>query len=76
MNDKPLVIAMEEAKNEITGAVMRAKLQTGLPYSILDGILSSILADIRKDTCAEIAAAKIQETEKPEEKQSEEKQNE
>lgn len=35
---------------------MRVKIQTGLPYSILDGILSSVLADVRKDTCAEIAA--------------------
>ena len=56
MNDRPLVLVMEEAKNEITGAVMRVKIQTGLPYSILDGILSSVLADVRKDTCAEIAA--------------------
>lgn len=57
MNDRPLVLVMEEAKNEIAGAVMRVKIQTGLPYSILDGILSSVLADVRKDTCAEIAAA-------------------
>lgn len=57
MNDRPLVLIMEEAKNEIAGTVMRVKLQTGLPYSILDGILSSVLADVRKDTCAEIAAA-------------------
>ena len=57
MNDRPLVLVMEEAKNEIAGTVMRVKLQTGLPYSILDGILSSVLADVRKDTCAEIAVA-------------------
>lgn len=71
MNDKPLVIAIEEAKSEIAGAVMSVKIQTGLPYSILDGILSSVLADIRKDTCAEIAVAKMQEVEKPKEKQNE-----
>lgn len=45
---------------------MRVKLQTGLPYSILDGILSSILADVRKDTCAEIAAAAYVEQKEPE----------
>lgn len=76
MNGRPLVLAIEEAKNKITEAVIRTKIQTGLPYSIMDGILSSVLADIRKDTCAEIAAAKMQETEKPEEKQPEEKQDE
>ncbi len=57
MNDRPLVLVMEEAKNEIAGTVLKVKIQTGLPYSILDGILSSVLADVRKDTCAEIAAA-------------------
>lgn len=57
MNERPLVLVMEEAKNEIAGTVLKVKIQTGLPYSILDGILSSVLADVRKDTCAEIAAA-------------------
>ena len=66
MNDRPLVLVMEETKNEIAGTVMRVKLQTGLPYSILDGILSSILADVRKDTCAEIAAAAYAEQKEPE----------
>lgn len=72
MNDRPLVLVMEEAKNEITGAVMRVKIQTGLPYSILDGILSSVLADVRKDTCAEIAAcAKETNQEPPKEERDE-----
>lgn len=72
MNDRPLVLVMEEAKNEIAGAVMRVKIQTGLPYSILDGILSSVLADVRKDTCAEIAAcAKETNQESPKEEQNE-----
>lgn len=57
MNDRPLVLVMEEAKNEIAGTVLKVKIQTGLPYSILDVILSSVLADVRKDTCAEIATA-------------------
>lgn len=75
MNGRPLVLAMEEAKSEITGAVMRAKYQTGLPSCILDGILSSVLADIRKDACAEIAAA--QETqEQPKEEPPQEEQDE
>lgn len=65
MNGRPLVLAMEEAKNEITGAVVRAKYQTGLPSCILDGIISSILADIRKDACAEIATAQEQPKEEP-----------
>lgn len=71
MNDRPLVLVMEEAKNEIAGTVLRVKVQTGLPYSILDGILSSVLADVRKDTCAEIAAAAQSRQEPPEEEQNE-----
>lgn len=71
MNDRPLVLVMEEAKNEIAGTVLRVKVQTGLPYSILDGILSSVLADVRKDTCAEIAAAAQSQQEPPEEEQNE-----
>lgn len=71
MNDRPLVLVMEEAKNEIAGTVLRVKVQTGLPYSILDGILSSVLADVRKDTCAEIAAAAQNRQEPPEEEQNE-----
>ena len=71
MNDRPLVLVMEEAKNEIAGTVLKVKIQTGLPYSILDGILSSVLADVRKDTCAEIAAAAQSRLEPPEEEQNE-----
>lgn len=71
MNDRPLVLVMEEAKNEIAGTVLRVKVQTGLPYSILDGILSSVLADVRKDTCTEIAAAAQSRQEPPEEEQNE-----
>lgn len=71
MNDRPLVLVMEEAKNEIAGTVLKVKIQTGLPYSILDGILSSVLADVRKDTCAEIAAATQSQQEPPEEEQNE-----
>ena len=71
MNDRPLVLVMEEAKNEIAGTVLRVKVQTGLPHSILDGILSSVLADVRKDTCAEIAAAAQSRQEPPEEEQNE-----
>ncbi len=71
MNDRPLVLVMEEAKNEIAGTVLKVKIQTGLPYSILDGILSSVLADVRKDTCAEIAAATQDLQEKPKGEQNE-----
>lgn len=71
MNDRPLVLVMEEAKNEIAGTVLKIKIQTGLPYSILDGILSSVLADVRKDTCAEIAAATQGLQEKPKGEQNE-----
>lgn len=71
MNDRPLVLVMEEAKNEIARTVLKVKIQTGLPCSILDGILSSVLADVRKDACAEIAAVAQSWQEPPEEEQNE-----
>ena len=44
MNERPLVLVMEDAKNVLLNTVITIKEQTGLPSSILDGILSGILA--------------------------------
>lgn len=58
---RPLVLVIEDAKNMLMNAVVNVKEQTGLPSSILDGIISGILADLRKDACSEISMAAIRE---------------
>lgn len=57
----PLVLVIEDAKNVLMNTVVAVKEQTGLPSSILDGILSGILADLRKDSCSEISLAAARE---------------
>lgn len=57
----PLVLVIEDAKNVLMNTVVTVKEQTGLPSSILDGILSGILADLRKDSCSEISLAAARE---------------
>lgn len=61
MNERPLVLVMEDAKNILLNTVITIKEQTGLPSSILDGIVSGILADLRKDSCSEISLAAARE---------------
>lgn len=61
MNERPLVLVMEDAQNVLLNTVITIKEQTGLPSSILDGILSGILADLRKDSCSEISLAAARE---------------
>ena len=61
MNERPLVLVMEDAKNALLNTVITIKEQTGLPSSILDGIVSGILADLRKDSCSEISLAAARE---------------
>ena len=68
--DRPLVLVIEDAKSVLMSTVITIKNQTGLPSTILDGILSGVLADVRKDACSEIAMAAAQE--KKEKKEGEE----
>lgn len=67
---RPLVLVIEDAKNMLMNAVVNVKEQTGLPSSILDGIISGILADLRKDACSEISMAAIRERQALMEKQA------
>lgn len=69
---RPLVLVIEDAKNMLMNAVVNVKEQTGLPSSILDGIISGILADLRKDACSEISMAAIRERQALMEKQENE----
>lgn len=67
----PLVLVIEDAKNVLMNTVVTVKEQTGLPSSILDGILSGILADLRKDSCSEISLAAARERQELMKKQAE-----
>ncbi len=71
MNERPLVLVMEDAKNALLNTVITIKEQTGLPSSILDGIVSGILADLRKDSCSEISLAAARERQKLMKKETE-----
>ena len=64
--DRPLVLVIEDAKSVLMSTVIMIKDQTGLPSTILDGILSGVLADVRKDACSEIAMAAQEKKEKKE----------
>lgn len=70
MNERPLVLVMEDAKNVLLNTVITIKEQTGLPSSILDGIVSGILADLRKDSCSEISLAAARERQELMEKET------
>lgn len=61
MNERPLVLVMEDAKNLLLNTIITIRDQTGLPPSILDGIVSGILADLRKEACSEISLAAARE---------------
>lgn len=41
--DRPLVLVIEDAKSVLMSTVITIKNQTGLPSTILDGILSEFL---------------------------------
>ncbi len=60
-NARPLVLVMEDAKNMLLNTIITIREQTGLPSSILDGIVSGILADLRKEACSEISLAAARE---------------
>ena len=57
----PLVLVIEDAKNVLMNTVVTVKEQTGLPSSILDGILSGCPGRSRKDSCSEISLAAARE---------------
>lgn len=61
MNERPLALVMEDAKNMLLDTVITIREKTGLPPSIMDGIVSGILADIRKEACSEISLAAARE---------------
>ena len=69
----PLVLVIEDAKNVLMNTVVNVKEQTGLPSSILDGIISGILADLRKDACSEISMAATREWQELVKEQTEQK---
>ena len=61
MNERPLALVMEDTKNMMLDTVITIREKTGLPPSIMDGIVSGILADIRKEVCSEVSLAAARE---------------
>lgn len=59
--ERPIVLVMEEAKTAIEESVSDIKKKTRLPAVIIEGILCSVLADMRKEACAELAVAASEE---------------
>ena len=45
----PFSIRMESAKGEMNNAVIEIRRKYGLPNAMMDGILSSVLADVRSN---------------------------
>lgn len=52
--NRPLQITIENARGEILNALERIRIQYNLPACIVEGILSSVLADIRAEQKIEI----------------------
>lgn len=63
MNERPLVLVIEEVRAELSSTVAVIKQRTGLPSTIIDGILCSVLADVRKEAGFEQTVAHAQEKE-------------
>lgn len=60
MDDKvkrPVIIDMESAKGELMNALASIEQKYGLPSYIMEGIITSILADIRSQKSLEIMNA-------------------
>lgn len=54
---RPVIIDMECAKGEILNALARVEQQFSLPSYIVEGILASILSDIRSQKSLELINA-------------------
>lgn len=52
--DQPLNILLQNAKMDMIKATNTVMQQRGLPPGIMDGIICSLLADIRSQTASEI----------------------
>lgn len=57
MVNKPLVMIMDEAKKELTAAVNHVANHHGLPYYLLETILSDLLGKVQSGARGELAAA-------------------
>ena len=49
-----MAVMLEDAKSKMTESVNRVIQETGLPAYLIDGILSSILADVRNQKNTEL----------------------
>lgn len=52
----PLSVSTQLAKNEVKNTVSKIKESYRLPYFVLDGIFSEVLAEIRSEEQAEVSS--------------------
>ncbi len=60
----PISLAVQSARLELISATNQIATKYKLPASLLDGIMSSVLADVRSQEFAEILRAANSESEK------------
>lgn len=53
----PVTIRIESARTEIINIVEMCRKKHGIPPCVMDGILSSVLADVRNETKTELINA-------------------
>lgn len=56
MNNKPLSVILEEARQKFAVAINRAIEETKLPAYLCEGFLLEALAELRAQKCSEILA--------------------
>lgn len=58
--DQPLIIKLESARGEIMNCLQNVQTKYSFPASILDGVLSQVLAEIRGEEKIELINANNQ----------------
>lgn len=57
----PLGFVIQNARTIVNGAVNTLQKELGIPYYLIDGILSEILSDIRRKELAELSGQSLEE---------------
>lgn len=57
----PLALVIQNARTIMNSAVNAAQKELGIPYYLIDGILSEILSDIRRKELAELSGQSLEE---------------
>lgn len=57
----PLALVIQNARTIVNCAVNSLQKELGIPYYLIDGILSEILSDIRRKELAELSEQSLEE---------------